>query len=265
MKRTLRVFLVISVASFFLGCAHRYSEDEYRAVTNDVRSCRQQLSAAQAEKARLDADLSVMKKKFDMNSSAMAAERAETQGLLDSNIECMEENRNLLKQISRFKVITQERKDTQWRLNKAQEHLLSSLGTERVHDQLYIIRSEGKVKIVIPQRVLFPAPSSAWLTPNGASVIRKIAKGLDQLKPLSVEVAGYTDDAPIPRSILKTYPTHWDLGNARAVAVLLALQGSGIKKDKLSAVSFGDTRPISDSQSEEGRAMNRRVEIIITP
>ena len=253
------------MASFFFGCAHRYSEDEYRAVTNDLSSCRQQLSAVQAEKARLDADLSVMKKRFEMNSSAMAAESAETQGLLDSNIHCMEENRNLLKQISRFKVITQERKDTQWRLNKAQEYLLSSLGTERVHDQLYIIRSEGKVKIVIPQRVLFPAPSSAWLMPNGVSVIRKIAKGLDQLKPLYVEVAGYTDGAPIPRSILKTYPTHWDLGNARAVAVLLALQGSGIKKDKLCAVSFGDTRPISDSQSEEGRAMNRRVEIIITP
>lgn len=253
------------MASSFSGCAHRYSEDEYRAITNDLGSCRQQLSATQAEKARLDTDLSVMKQKLEMNSSAMAADSAETQGLLDRNIACLEENRNLLKQISRFKVITQERKDTQWRLNKAQEFLLSYLGTERVNDQLYIIKGEGKVKIVIPQRVLFPAPASAWLMPNGASVIRKIAKGLDKLKPLYVEVAGYTDDSPIPKSILKTYPTHWDLGNARAAAVLLALQGSGIKKDKLSALSFGDTRPISDSLSEEGRAMNRRVEIIITP
>ncbi len=92
----------------------------------------------------------------------------------------MEENKNLLKQISRFKVMTQERKDAQWRLEKAHETLLSSLNTERVNDQLYIIKNEDKVKIVIPQRVLFPAPSSAWLMPNGASLIKKIAEGLDQ-------------------------------------------------------------------------------------
>jgi len=40
---------------------------------------------------------------------------------------------------------------------------------------------------------------------------------------------------------------------------------SGVAKDKMSAVSFGDTRPIADNASEEGRAMNRRVEIVITP
>jgi chemotaxis protein MotB len=64
---------------------------------------------------------------------------------------------------------------------------------------------------------------------------------------------------------MKTYPTQWDLAMARALTVLLSLEHSGINRDKLSAVSYGDTRPIADTKTEEGRAMNRRVEIVITP
>jgi chemotaxis protein MotB len=265
MKRISSVFLLILTAVLFFGCAHHYTEDEYQAVVNELHSCKQQEEASLKEKIRLDSILTEMEKKLEKTSSSITAGYSDKQELLDTNIQCMEENKTLLKQITRFKVILQERKDATGRINKANEFLLTFLKTERVNDQLYIIKSEDRVKIVIPQRVLFPTPLSAWLMPKSLPVIKKIAKGLDQLKPLDVEIAGYTDGSPITRNIMKTYQSQWDLGNARAVAVLLALENLGIKKDKLSSLSYGDTRPIADSTSEEGRSMNRRVEIIITP
>ncbi len=265
MERISRVFPLILILFLSFGCAHRYTEEEYNAIVSELNSNKQRIESCQNEKAHLEAELSDMQKKLEKASSVVTTGYADKQDLLDKTIECMEENKTLLKQISRFKVIIQERKDAQWRLDKAHESLLAFLETERVNDQLYIIKSEGMVKIVIPQRVLFPTPSSAWLLPKSIPVIKKIAKGLNQLKPLNVEVAGHTDNTPISRAVLKTYPTHWDLANARAVSILLALEGFGINKDKLSVASYGDTRPIGDSNTEEGRAMNRRVEIVITP
>jgi chemotaxis protein MotB len=265
MNKLFSVFIVLLGCSLFFGCAHRYTEKEYNAVLGDLNSCRESLEASRKDTAILDAKLTEMEKKLVKSSSVLTSGYSEKQDLLDKNIQCMEDNKALLKQISRFKVITQERKDAQWRLDKAHEKLLSSLNSERVNDQLYIIKSEDKVKIVIPQRVLFPTPSSAWLMPKGMPIVKKIAKSLEQLKPLDIEIAGHCDSSPIPRPIMKTYPTQWDLAHARAVSILLALESSGIKKDKLSTVSYADTRPIADPTTEEGNAMNRRVEIIITP
>ena len=142
---------------------------------------------------------------------------------------------------------------------------LSFLETERLRDQVYIVRTPEKIKIVIPQRTLFSTPASAWLTPRGANIIRKIALGLKQLNPASIEIAGHTDNTPVTGQSNNAYPTNWHLAQARAMSVLLIFNESEIPKDKLCAMSFGDTKPIADNTSEEGRAMNRRVEILIVP
>ena len=265
MKRIFIFFLLIALYIIILGCAHRHSEEEYQALGNELNESQKQYEATLVDKKHLEHDLGEVRKKLEKASAETAAGSADKQDLLDKNIDCMEENKSLLKEISRFKTLTQERKDAQWRLNKADEHLAAFLSSERINDQLYIVKTDDTVKIIIPQRELFQAPSSALLMPRGTSLVKKIAKGLNDLKPMSIEVAGHTDATPISKRDLKVYPTQWDLANARAVSILLILEGQGINKDKLSTVSYGDTRPIADPTSEEGRAMNRRVEIVITP
>ncbi|MCU0575612.1 MAG: OmpA family protein [Desulfobacterota bacterium] len=265
MKRIVAFFLIAALVLIMGGCAHRYTEEEFMAVKSELDANRRMHEECGAEKARLENDLKDALRKIEKASDDITAGYSSKQDLLDRNIECMEENRALLKQVSRFKVITQERKDAQWRLDKANDYLVGFLKAERMSDQLYIVRVEDAVKVIIPQRSLFPVPSSAWLMPGGSTLIKKLAKGLNELKPLAVAVAGHTEGLPITRQIMKTYPTQWDLAMARALTVLLSLEHSGINRDKLSAVSYGDTRPIADTKTEEGRAMNRRVEIVITP
>jgi chemotaxis protein MotB len=265
MKRILSFFIVISLVLFAGGCAYRHTTQEYTALQFEVDANKKQYDTCQSDKKRLDKELDETRKNLEKVSADSTSSYSNKQELLDKNINCMEENKALLKQISRFKVLLQERKDAQWRLDKANNYLTSYFEAERINDQLYIVKGEDAVKILIPQKVLFPSSFSAWLMPKGVSIIRKIAKGLDEFKPLYVEVAGHTDNTAIPKQVLKSYPTQWDLSHARAVAVLLVLESLGINKDKLSVISYGDTRPIADPNSEEGRAMNRRVEIVITP
>lgn len=190
---------------------------------------------------------------------------AEKQDLLDRNIQCLEEKKALMKQISQSNAGLQEKKEAQWRMSKGYEYVVSFLETERIRDQVYIIRTQDRIKIVLPQHALFPTPSSAWLTPRGTKLIEKIASGLKQLNPAAIEIAGHTDSTPVSGSAGSAYPTNWHLAQARAMSVLMVFLDSGIPKEKVCALSFAETRPIADNQSEEGRAMNRRVEIFVTP
>lgn len=265
MKKILSLFIVTTLFLIVGGCAYRHTSQEYMALQSELDAGKKLYETCQSDKKRLDKDLDEAHRVLEKASADITSSYSNKQELLDKNINCMEENKALLKQISRFKILLQERKDAQWRLDKANNYLTSFFAAERMNDQLYIVKGEDAVKIIIPQKVLFPAPFSAWLMPKGVSIIKKIAKGLNEFKPLYVEVAGHTDNIAIPKQVLKTYPTQWDLSYARAVSVLLVLENLGIKKDKLSIISYGDTRPIADPNSEEGRAMNRRVEIVITP
>ncbi len=265
MNRMILFFLLAAVPCTLAGCAHRYSEQEYRAVKSGRDACLEEKKAVTAEKERLTADLGRVRSELESARSSAAEGISSRQELLDRNIQCMEENQALLKQISRFKTLTQERKDALSRLNRAHDALASSLGRERDANLLYLVKTEGSVTIVIPQSSLFVSEFSAWLTPKGGDLVRRVASSIRDIRPVNISVSGHTDGQPLPPSAMKTYPTQWDLAMARAVSVLNALLASGIDKEKLQAVSHADTRPVADNKTEAGRAMNRRVEIGIIP
>ncbi len=265
MRKTIPLQLCVALLLLVTGCAHKYSSDEFNAVVDQLNTTTQQLNMTRDENDTLKKLMADTQKKLDDTSSSFSISTEEKQLLLDKNIQCLEEKKALLKQISRFNDIIQQRKETQWRMNKAYEYILSYLESERLNDQVYIIRSQDKIKIVIPQRGLFPNPQSAWITPKGARLVEKIGDGLKQLEPIYIEIGGHTDNTAVSTATSRVYPSNWHLAEARSMAVLMIFNEIGIAKDKLCAISYGDTKPIADTKTDEGRAMNRRVELVITP
>jgi chemotaxis protein MotB len=76
-----------------------------------------------------------------------------------------------------------------------------------------------------------------------------------------IRVEGHTDNLPIHNSKFKS---NWELSSARATNVVELLEEvSGISPERLSAVGYGEFRPVGDNNTEEGRSQNRRVEIVI--
>lgn len=78
--------------------------------------------------------------------------------------------------------------------------------------------------------------------------------------PHPIAVHGHTDAVPI-HSV--RYPSNWELSGARAGSVVRYFEANGIDKQRLRAVGFADTRPLADNDSAEGRASNRRVELVL--
>ena len=97
-------------------------------------------ATCESDKKRLDKELDEARRNLEKASTDITSGYSNKQELLDKNITCMEENKALLKQISRFKVLLQEKKDAQWRLERANNYLTSFFAAERMNDQLYIVK-----------------------------------------------------------------------------------------------------------------------------
>ncbi|HNY64439.1 MAG TPA: OmpA family protein [Deltaproteobacteria bacterium] len=263
-RKALQMLLILTV---FLasGCAHKYSEAEYQAVVSQAKSCAETTQKMKEESEGRAKRAEELQKKLDQTSRELAKALIEKQELLDRNIQCLEEKKVLIRQLSQSSTMSQEKKESQQRVTRGYEYIMSLLEAERSGDQLYVIRGQDKIKIVIPQKSLFPTPGSAWLTPKGTKLIKKVSAGIKHLNPSSVEVAGHTDKTYIADQKPAAYSSNWHLALARALAVLQTLEELHVKRDSLSASSYGDTKPIADITSEAGKAMNRRVEIVITP
>jgi chemotaxis protein MotB len=69
---------------------------------------------------------------------------------------------------------------------------------------------------------------------------------------------------PIGPELKKRFPSNWELSSARATDVVRHLVAQGVPASELSAQGFGDSRPVASNETPQGRAKNRRVEIVIS-
>jgi chemotaxis protein MotB len=120
---------------------------------------------------------------------------------------------------------------------------------------------DGRVVVVLPSDVLF-APGSASLSPEGTAAVSSVATALAGLPGRRFQVEGHTDATPIRT---KQFPSNWELASARALHVLRAMLAAGMPPARVSAASYGATRPVSPNTSAEGRALNRRIDIMLVP
>lgn len=105
----------------------------------------------------------------------------------------------------------------------------------------------------------FFAPGEASVSAEAESVIATLAASLkDTQTPVRVE--GHTDSTPISSS---RYPSNWELSTARAASVLARLIENEIAPERLSAAGYAGFQPVADNETQEGRAQNRRVDIVV--
>ena len=119
---------------------------------------------------------------------------------------------------------------------------------------------EGKATVVrIPTSKLFQE-GWATLSPRGMKIVADARAALAQIPGRDVSVEAHTDNVPVHSA---RFPSNWEKGFGRAVAVLHALE-AGAFVGRLSATSFAGTRPLVKGDTPQARQINRRVELVIT-
>jgi len=122
---------------------------------------------------------------------------------------------------------------------------------------------ERGLVITLASDVFFD-PGSARIKNEMRPIVRKIGNVLKEL-PHFIRIEGHTDNSPVAAPTSRErYKTNWELSSARSLNVLhYLIDESGVKPSQLSAVAFGEYRPIEDNSTPEGRAYNRRVDIVV--
>ncbi|HYE67068.1 MAG TPA: OmpA family protein, partial [Anaerovoracaceae bacterium] len=103
-------------------------------------------------------------------------------------------------------------------------------------------------------------PGSAQIKKENEGTLLEISNMIHVMDNY-IRIEGHTDNIPMNSDL---FPSNWDLSSARAVNVVrLFVNNANASPEKLIAVGYGEYRPIADNATEEGRAKNRRIDIIV--
>lgn len=128
-------------------------------------------------------------------------------------------------------------------------------------NELSVAIKNGKVYVSLQENLLFPS-GSAVVNPKGKEALGKLAEVLNQNPDITVDIEGHTDSNPIRGK----YQDNWDLSLARSASIVRILTND-YKVDPMRVVASGHSQydPVQTNSTSEGRALNRRTDIILSP
>ena len=148
-------------------------------------------------------------------------------------------------------------------LLRSKSMLEQKLGQEINDKQIKLQMMEKGLVITVVGDLLFDS-GKAQIRTEAYTLLDKVSAILkDNMRQFNVGIEGHTDNVPIK---LSGWKSNWELSTARALSVLHYLvKDQGIAPERLSAIGYGEYRPVDTNETADGRKQNRRVEIVILP
>lgn len=143
--------------------------------------------------------------------------------------------------------------------NQLAQQLQSMVNQNSLAGQVEVISAGDSVTLRISDKILFSS-GKADLENSGQDLVKNLSAILAKSGGV-ISIEGHTDNLPISTS---AYASNWELSAARATMVLRQLVSLGLPANRLRAIAYADTKPVKDNSSPDGRAANRRVELVIS-
>ncbi|WP_457609717.1 OmpA family protein [Lutibacter sp.] len=126
---------------------------------------------------------------------------------------------------------------------------------------LTVVRKNGKIYVSMENKLLFN--SGSWAVGvQGKKAVKQLASVLSKNKDIQVLIEGHTDNVPYKGT---TLIDNWDLSVKRATAIVRILENNGVNPTQITAAGRSKFMPIDTNKTAEGKAKNRRIEIILAP
>jgi chemotaxis protein MotB len=220
-----KYLLLTVVALAAVGCV---GKSKYNALNKDLQSCQQTLAASDTAKKGLEQALTMTKAERE----ALAAER-----------------QNLVQEKTKLEGKTKEYED-----------MVGSLQQELNAGNVKISQMKDRLTVNLVDKVLFDS-GSAEIRKEGQEALAKVADVLKNYPEKGILVEGHTDNVPVRGTLKSRYPSNWELSAARATTVARFLSEKGVTPARVSAVGFGEYRPVAANDTADGKKQNRRIEI----
>ena len=212
-----------------------------------------------------DASLAIaMKNSEDATGKARAAEIARK--ALEERLATQEEEGARLAADRDALARQIEQKDSEIaKLKATYDSLQDKMKAEIKRGEIRLSQAGGRIRVDLVDKILFDS-GSADLSKRGEEVLGRIGSVLAKVEDKQIQISGHTDDNPIRDSLKEKFATNWDLSVARAVTVVRFLsEHAKVPSRRMVAAGYGEFHPIASNANPEGRARNRRIEILLTP
>jgi chemotaxis protein MotB len=152
-----------------------------------------------------------------------------------------------------------DRSDIPFDLEAIRRTILKESENVGMDGKIVVEKGQDRIILRLADNLVFPS-ASADIRADARPILAVVAKALARNNN-EVSIEGHTDNIPLAT---ERYPSNWELSSARATAVLRVLaEEYGVDSKRLYAAGFGENRPVASNLIPEGRAVNRRADIVI--
>jgi len=250
------------------GCVtkgtHEATLAELGKTQNSLTTANSKIGEQNKQINKQNADLEAQKLEINKNLEQISKTNSELSQLEKNKLELQKElaaSQELLNSSeAQLETMRQIEAETKKR-NEIYARFVSELQKMIDGGQLTVSIEKGRIVINLPENVLFKTGHSN-VNPEGQEALKQITTVLKEFSDRSFQVEGHTDNVPIKSA---RYPSNWELSTARAMSVVHLMIEEGVDPKNISAAGFGEFQPRADNETKEGRALNRRIEIIMLP
>ncbi len=262
MKLQRRILLLATATLLMSGCV---SHKKYNLLRDDYNASQVALAESKTNVKSLESMLEQARKENqELRNDYRALQGALDQSLASNqsgniNVSKLADQINASNQYIKRLVEAKSKSDSL--LMVLSNNLTRSLNTDELKD-VDVKVLKGVVYISLADNMLFRT-GSYEISPDAMDILSKIAKIIKDYKNYSVLVEGNTDNVSISRTNIRN---NWDLSALRASSVVQVLQNKfDVDPSRLTAGGRGEYNPIATNETPQGRQLNRRTQIIITP
>lgn len=275
-KCVLVLLIILTLSSCVSSEKYKASLSDIDGLNRNISELREKLKTTESELERCGKDLddvSLQKNELDKSNVALREKLSENSmritrfaDELNTKDQRIFDLQTQLDKVAQEKMETVRDKEEEISMLKGTyDGLVSELNREIKDGEITITQLKDKLTLSMVDKILFDSGSAA-VKKEGKLVLDRVGEIIGKTADKEIRVEGHTDNVPIGYTLVDKFPTNWELSTARATNVVRYLQESaGVDAAVLSASGYSEFRPVDSNETEEGRARNRRIEIVLLP
>lgn len=220
------------------------------------------LSRAWNENSKLNKQLIAVNATQNRQQGRLSQNQQQLADMQEQLASMQETNDQLLRALEKEKIAREARLA---KVKSTYDQLVGALENEIKRGELTISNLEGQLSVNLLNNILFDSGKTV-IKKEGRKVLKSLGDVLNKFPDKALQIEGHTDNVQISSRLKELYPTNWELSTARATSVVHFLQdGVGLPGERLVAAGYSEYRPLGENETPEGRASNRRIQIVLVP
>jgi chemotaxis protein MotB len=235
---------------------------EKSELQNDLSNLNARLVEALQQNSRLQRDLLAAHADQERQKGSLTQRQQQLEDMQQTNDRLLATVEDLNRALEKEKIAREARLA---KVKNTYNQLVNALEEEIKRGELTISNLEGQLSVNLLNKILFDSGKTT-IKGDGKKVLKSLGDVLNKFPDKALQIAGHTDNVQISSRLKERYPSNWELSTARATSVVHFLQEKvGLPGERLIAAGYSEYQPVASNDTPEGRAQNRRIQILLVP